>query len=161
MEYNKYLLTEDKYTKIIDRLWLGNVIGSQDENFIKTNNIKFIINTTPDLPNLFNNMFYLNINIKGKYINPNNKYFNIFTCFNEISDLIHKLISNNINIFIHCKFGHTRSAAFVCAYLIKYKKMSANQAITLIRTKRANTLYRDYVINSLVQFENKIYFSLI
>ncbi|MFK7824822.1 MAG: dual specificity protein phosphatase family protein [Oligoflexales bacterium] len=52
------------------------------------------------------------------------------------ADFIHSQISRGRNVFVHCKSGKGRSATMVAAYLIKYRNLSADEAITLVHSQR-------------------------
>ena len=100
--------------EILPNLWLGNYISSQDGIFLKKNNIKNIINVTPDFPNYFQRKInYLNIPIKDNKI-----YHDIFIFhLPYVFQFIENSLNNNQGILIHCKKGHKRSAVYVLLYL--------------------------------------------
>lgn len=43
------------------------------------------------------------------------------------------------NVYVHCKAGHGRSAMAIAAYLIKYKKMTVDQACQIIKESRPSS----------------------
>ncbi|NRA46567.1 MAG: dual specificity protein phosphatase family protein [Oligoflexales bacterium] len=52
------------------------------------------------------------------------------------ADFIHSQIKQGHNVFVHCKSGKGRSATMVAAYLIKYRNLSADEAIQLVYNQR-------------------------
>lgn len=54
--------------------------------------------------------------------------------------LLHQCKSENPNTLIHCRIGVSRSATFVIALLMKYKRMTLNEAFVFVHVRRLNTL---------------------
>ena len=104
----------------------------QDEKFLRDNNIKVIFNITNKFFEKDEQIEYYQIPLSDsdgpssikKFI----KYINIIDVINE------KLKDHNI--LVHCEMGMQRSAAIVAAYLMKYRKMSIDDSITHITTRR-------------------------
>ena len=62
-------------------------------------------------------------------------------------DFIHERIQNNEPVLVHCLAGMGRTGTILACYMIKYQKMSAEDAIQHIRENRHGS------IQSLVQEE--------
>lgn len=60
----------------------------------------------------------------------------IYQYFDVIADLIHSETEAKKSILVHCRCGVSRSVTLVCAYLIKYQKMPALDAIRHIQESR-------------------------
>jgi hypothetical protein len=156
---------EDNYNKITNNIWLGNKYAALDSKFIKKNNIKRIINITPNILNYnFPNVKYLRIPIETiKLKNKENKFKHIIIntkSFNKYNIMIYYFIEeglkNKENILIHCKKGHTRSAISLLYYLInKCKNITQKQIIKYIQNKRDNTFKNyTYIIYFTTDFNN-------
>ena len=134
-------LGEKDVSEIIPKLWLGNYKSALSRKFINKHNIKYIINVTKNIPNLFekDGIKYLNIKIND----IDTRYQNI----NDMLDLCNKFISDalqkNNGILVHCKKGHHRSASIVASYLIKNLKYDYVKAILLINSIRKCALSRN------------------
>jgi protein-tyrosine phosphatase len=50
--------------------------------------------------------------------------------------LIDTAVNAGKTVFVHCRNGHARSPSMVAAYLAKYKDMSLDEALKLIKEKR-------------------------
>ena len=55
-------------------------------------------------------------------------------------DFIHRRLENNEPVMVHCLAGLGRTGTILACYLIKYKKMSADDAITKIRKERSGSI---------------------
>lgn len=123
--------------RITDKIWLGNYADSSNENFIKNNNIKVIINCSKDLPFYFNNQ-----EVAYKYRIPvdddrqENSLYTMYLYLPKIVDIIKFHIKRNENIYVHCHAGMQRSACVVAAYLMAQYNMKHTDAIKYIKNHR-------------------------
>lgn len=145
----------EDYQMIIPRIYLGGSDGSKDGLFIKNKKISVIVNCTKDLPNHFEPLFIEPVESAPKEVQewiyhhlP--KYYRIpvddnmkdveIARFYEFSKNMIPTIVNDYhegkNIFIHCLAGAQRSAGFVCMLLMTLEKISMEDAIERITSKR-------------------------
>lgn len=121
----------DEPIQIIEGIYLGHLLNASNYNKLKELNIDTIINVTCELSNYYENDFkYYNILIKDEL----DSQFN-----NEIEnciDFIHKQISSNKKILVHCSQGRSRSVTIITAYLMKYNNLSFEQAYNFIKSKK-------------------------
>tara|TARA_Y100001978_G_C23439607_1_gene312359 strand:+ start:185 stop:604 length:420 start_codon:yes stop_codon:yes gene_type:complete len=125
-------MKETNATEIIPNLWLGDYFSSNDYNFIKQNNIKTIVNVTPNYPNVFNNIEYLRLPIRDRLIYSKYLKNNIKKCINFINEARLK----SYGVLVHCKRGHRRSATIVAYYLSYLNNISFNSAKKWIKYRR-------------------------
>jgi hypothetical protein len=122
---------------ILKNLWLGNMQAAKDIDFIKSNNIRFILNCTKDIPNFFQDsnvgIRYFRIPVDDSLMK---KDFIIMTdyLFNVVP-LLSRLLSNNVTVLVHCYAGMQRSACVVAALLVR-NKVPLQQAVSYIKNKR-------------------------
>ena len=119
---------------ITDNLYLGNC---NSRNYIYKYNISRIIEIGDEeeiknYPGIPENLKKLTINI------PDNRDVDILQYFEDIFSFIKQ---DDSNVLIHCKMGTSRSVAFVISYLIKYKNMSFEESLKLIKEKRNDNIY--------------------
>ena len=55
-------------------------------------------------------------------------------------DFIHTRITNNEPVMVHCLAGMGRTGTILACYLIKYQKMSANEATEKVRRERPGSI---------------------
>ena len=55
-------------------------------------------------------------------------------------DFIHRRITNNEPVMVHCLAGMGRTGTILACYLIKYQKMSANEATEKVRRERPGSI---------------------
>lgn len=140
--------------EIIPRLWLGNVRASQDEDFMRRENIDVIFNCTKDLPFLDQKGRYSSRTKDLPFLNEERrstmKQYRVPVDDNleeeEIRnmelwspEIAHKLLTqynNGHTILVHCYAGMQRSAACVAMLLIALKHMTAQEAMKYIKERR-------------------------
>lgn len=128
------ILMVNNYDQIVPNLWLGNLKGASDVNFIKNKNIKAIVNCTIDYPFYFDWIQQYRVPVNDNR-NPQNMG-KMFQYLDETVESIHKHIRRNEPVFVHCYFGAQRSATVVVAYIMKKFNLSKNKAIEFVKQKR-------------------------
>ena len=55
-------------------------------------------------------------------------------------DFIHRRVTNNEPVMVHCLAGLGRTGTLLACYLVKYQKMSADDAIRKVREERPGSI---------------------
>jgi hypothetical protein len=76
--------------------------------------------------------------------------------FEEAADYIHGALSKEQKVLVHCFAGKSRSATIMISYLIKYRNMTVDEALQLIRKKRAIAQPNLGFLRQLREYEKKI-----
>jgi protein tyrosine phosphatase len=125
-------------SRITPQLWLGNYLSSQDEEFIRQQNIAVVVNCSKDLP-------FLNLDGVYKYrvpVHDNLEMDEILSMeqyLKKILPLIHEHHEKGRVILIHCAAGVQRSAIVTLSYLHQYHIKDAQKAYDLVKSRRSVT----------------------
>ena len=107
--------------KVLPQIWIGNFRAAESKVFMEKEDIKAVINVTPNVPNYFNfnpDVEYLRIpthdSEKLRDFYQMYQYFPVSTEFIYKNALIEKK-----NILIHCSNGLQRAPTILAAYLMQ------------------------------------------
>ena len=82
--------------------------------------------------------------------------FDLQSYFPEITEFIHKSLTNQGTIVVHCLMGVSRSATAVMAYLIRFHGLSSEEAFEKVKEKRTVVGPNDGFMIQLKQYEKKL-----
>lgn len=94
-----------------------------------------IVNCTPKLENFHQHLQYFRVPINDKDKTYTDRYI-MEEYLRTAAEFIHSFLDDKKRVMVHCMAGITRSSTVVAAYLIIHKKMSYEDAIKYIRSKR-------------------------
>ena len=122
--------------EIIPNLWLGSRLAPINQQLIKDNNIKLIINCTKDID------YYVDPNVQTirlaiNDLNTDEANQILRESIDSLTFLIDLYLKNNMGVLVHCYAGVQRSATVVLCYLIKYKHLQLQMAKTIMKDKRS------------------------
>ncbi len=69
--------------------------------------------------------------------------------FNEALNTLAGLIASGKKVYVHCTMGYSRSLMLIIAYLIKFKNMEKEVAISLVKEKRPELVMKKYMYDIL------------
>ncbi|CAD8154271.1 unnamed protein product [Paramecium octaurelia] len=110
-------------------LWLGDCESVFNAEFLKSKGIRTVITVATGLKLKLDGIVHHIIEILDSETANISRYFQI----------ANEWIERGLNIgavLVHCMAGISRSAAIVISYLIEKKKMSYNQALSFVKSKR-------------------------
>lgn len=127
-----------EYARVSDSLFIGSKCAVFDEHFLKTNNIKLIINVSNyDYKNNYNILTLAVKNIPDITYDTheeNAKYAQqLKDIMRDIAHNIHINTTIGNGVLVHCEMGMNRSALCIAIYLILYENKSAKEAILDIK----------------------------
>ena len=127
----------DNFSWLVDDKLAGSAIPtSKDEiNWLHEQGVKSIV-TVREEPldeNWVGEMKYL-------HVHSNDMGVPTFDDLKESVDFIHNRIEDNEPVMVHCLAGLGRTGTILACYLIKYEKMSAEDAIQHVREKRHGSI---------------------
>jgi protein-tyrosine phosphatase len=139
----------EKYSKITDKIYLGNYQAAKDKDLFSTKKIKAVLNCTRDIPHYFirdKDIEYMRIAVEDSL---KDKDFDLMYQYMPcIVEFIHKHVYiQKHNILVHCHAGRQRSAIAVAAYLVAKYNMTPHEACKLILEKRSEAFHYGKSLN--------------
>jgi len=115
------------FDKIMDNIYLGDIIAADNINLLKDNNIKIVISCIFEKYKRDDQIIYYDFSIND---DRNEDIYSVFEKTN-------KVISENQgkNILIHCQNAVSRSVTILLAYLL-YTGINLKDGIKLLKEKR-------------------------
>lgn len=122
--------------EIVDKVWLGSF--AQAKEFVKEHaDHVFVLNCTQDLPMLSDHGMRLPVHDDGS----RESSVNMLIALPHLVDTIHATINQGTHVVVHCLAGQQRSPAVVCAYLMKHRGYSLEDAIHFLRHKKKDAFF--------------------
>ncbi|KAF9579834.1 dual specificity phosphatase 12 [Lunasporangiospora selenospora] len=117
--------------EIVPGLFLSGSQAAQNREILNENGITHVIQVTDILTPKFPGEFiYKLITV------PDLDETNLIKHFAATYKFIQEAIDNGKKVLVHCMAGASRSVTIVCAYLMKTKQISTEEAIALVRELR-------------------------
>ncbi|KAL7988234.1 hypothetical protein Chor_007153 [Crotalus horridus] len=139
--------------QILPNLYLGCARDSANMDTLAKLGIHYILNVTPNLPNLFEK----NGDFQYKQIPISDHWSqNLSQFFPEAIDFIDEALSRNCGILVHCLAGISRSVTVTVAYLMQKLNLSLNDAYDLVKRKKSNISPNFNFMGQLLDFEKSL-----
>ena len=142
----------DECNMIVPNLYLGNILGANNTEFLINNNIQSIVNCTKNEPfnEYFDNKYKHRLAIDDSRDDENISIFKreIIHAINFID----KSIEEDKAVYVHCYWGLMRSATVVAGYLIKKYNLTTEEAINIIKEQRPKALVSYYNFNEVLKY---------
>ena len=119
----------DCINKITDKIYLGDIDGAREINYLKKQGIKYIINLAGTM---FSPEYEEGLFTRKMIEIMDFPKENIFQYFKECIDFIEKADK----IYIHCMAGVSRSASIVIAYIMWKEHKNYNEAFAFVKKYR-------------------------
>ncbi|XP_043259179.1 dual specificity protein phosphatase Mpk3 isoform X2 [Colletes gigas] len=144
---------KDFPVEILPHLYLGNAANSEDREALARHRIQYILNVTPDLPNVFENagsIKYMQIPISDHWSQ------NLASFFPQAIQFIEEARSSDKGVLVHCLAGVSRSVTITVAYLMHKCSLSLNDAFNLVRSRKSNVAPNFHFMEQLHSFEKEL-----
>ena len=127
----------DNFSWIIEEKLAGSAIPTSKEeiDWIKQEGVKSIV-TIREEP--LEDEWIKDINYL--HVHSNDMGIPEFNDLVSATDFIHRRITENEQVMVHCLAGLARTGTILACYLIKYENMSADAAIEKIREERHGSI---------------------
>ncbi|XP_028923635.1 dual specificity protein phosphatase 9 [Ornithorhynchus anatinus] len=139
--------------QILPHLYLGSARDSANMDTLAKLGIRYILNVTPNLPNLFEkdgDFHYKQIPISDHWSQ------NLSQFFPEAIEFIDEAVSQNCGVLVHCLAGISRSVTVTVAYLMQKLHLSLNDAYDLVKRKKSNISPNFNFMGQLLDFEQSL-----
>nr|XP_057931393.1 dual specificity protein phosphatase 6 [Doryrhamphus excisus] len=139
--------------EILPHLYLGCAKDSTNLDVLEEYGIKYILNVTPNLPNLFENageFKYKQIPISDHWSQ------NLSQFFPEAIGFIDEARGQKCGILVHCLAGISRSVTVTVAYLMQKLNLSMNDAYDIVKMKKSNISPNFNFMGQLLDFERTL-----
>lgn len=73
----------------------------------------------------------------------------------QVLEQIHDALTNNQRVLVHCYAGINRSCSLVACYLMKYRNMTANEAVRFLQTRHCDAFYGTSTNHIAIAFSNE------
>ncbi|KAL1766068.1 dual specificity protein phosphatase 9 [Sigmodon hispidus] len=139
--------------QILPNLYLGCARDSANLESLAKLGIRYILNVTPNLPNLFEkngDFHYKQIPISDHWSQ------NLSQFFPDAITFIDEALSQNCGVLVHCMAGVSRSVTVTVAYLMQKLHLSLNDAYDLVKRKKSNISPNFNFLGQLLDFEHSL-----
>lgn len=138
--------------RVMDNLYIGNMIAARSKDILKAYNIKHIIQVSNDFqPPYADTYHYLWINV------PDDLNTNLYEFFDGTYNFIEKYLKKYEPVLIHCAAGVSRSGTILIAYLMKKFAISYKDALEMARYVRPCINPNESFVHQLKIYENEVY----
>jgi protein-tyrosine phosphatase len=125
----------DHHNEIIpNKVWLGDISTAMDYEWLKAKGITHVVGVlsfdSKDVVFFPSDFFYITVNVHDNTSTNLLKYWPYTTKF------MHDALASGGKIYVHCKFGRSRSVATLAAFLIAEYCLHPSQALSMIRSNR-------------------------
>lgn len=121
--------------KVIDGLFMGDILASQDLEFINMNEVNYVVNTSIELPNNFESygIEYLNLNWTQNTQSP---LFKSFSEFEKSYKFVKSKLDNKECVLVVSTYGKNRCCTFLTLYLMMRFRWSFGMTVQFIKSRR-------------------------
>ncbi|XP_069499295.1 dual specificity protein phosphatase 7 [Ambystoma mexicanum] len=139
--------------QILPYLYLGSAKDSSNLDVLGKYGIKYILNVTPNLPNMFEH----DGDFKYKQIPISDHWSqNLSQFFPDAIAFIDEARSNKCGVLVHCLAGISRSVTVTVAYLMQKLNLSLNDAYDFVKRKKSNISPNFNFMGQLLDFERTL-----
>ncbi|XP_029633302.1 dual specificity protein phosphatase 7-like [Octopus sinensis] len=139
--------------QVLPNLFLGNAKNSQELSLLKQNGIKYILNVTANMPNMFekdDSFKYMQIPINDHWSQ------NLSIFFPKAIEFIEEGLSQDYGVLVHCLAGISRSVTVTVAYLMQKMSITLNDAYDRVKKCKPNISPNINFMGQLLDFEKSL-----
>jgi protein-tyrosine phosphatase len=153
-----------KGKEILPNLFIGSKRVAQNREWLDLNNIKYILNTSREVGNFFDQDFVYKRYIL-KDLSQNSKIFCRILVQDSTDEVLKEHFEGalefihqgrnlqNGGVLVHCSEGKSRSVSFTIAYLMKHENYNLKNAVEHVVAKHPTIRINDGFKRQLMDFE--------
>jgi protein phosphatase slingshot len=147
----QYMRNDGVPAEILPGFYLGSIGAAFNRKVLQEASVGHILCCCDNVKEAFPNVFkYRMLKLLDRADEDITRYFD------ETAEYIHEILSKGEKVLVHCFAGKSRSTTIMISYLIKYHKMTVNQALQTIREKRPVAQPNMGFLKQLRLYEKKI-----
>lgn len=125
--------------EVVPGLWLGSRYAALNPDYLKEKRISAVFNCTKDIPfeSVVRRQYRVPVDDNLQEAEIRNLELWSYEVVYKIMSEHRRAAAEGTGVLVHCAAGMQRSAASVAMYLIATQRMTTDQAITFIRSKRS------------------------
>lgn len=121
--------------KVIDGLFMGDILASQDLEFMTMNDVNNVVNTSIELPNTFESygVEYHNLNWAQNFQSP------LFKSYSDLEfsfKFVQKCLESKKCVLVVSTYGKNRCGSFLALYLMMRFRWSFGMTVQFIQSRR-------------------------
>lgn len=146
----KVKITNLEPTQILPCLYIGAKKDALNIEKLKSLGIKSVVNVTKDCPNAFEDQInYLQIPVDDQWSQD------LMCHFDKACEFIDRYRKLNQPVLVHCLAGISRSPSITIAYVMRDQKLSLNDALNFVKSKRPAIAPHLDFLGELISYENR------
>jgi len=147
----QYMRSDGVPAEVLPGFYLGSIGAAFNRKILQEQSVGHILCCCDDVKEAYPTVFkYRMLKLLDKPDEDITRYFD------ETGEYIHEILSKGEKVLIHCFAGKSRSTTIMISYLIKYHKMSVDEALKLIREKRSVAQPNMGFLKQLRLYEKKL-----
>jgi len=147
----QYMRTDGVPAEVLPGFYLGSIGAAFNCKILQEREVGHILCCCDNVKEAYPNVFkYRMLKLLDKPDEDITRYFD------ETAEYIHEILSKGERVLVHCFAGKSRSTTIMISYLIKYHKMTVDQALKTIREKRSVAQPNMGFLKQLRLYEKKI-----
>lgn len=132
-------------------IFIGSMETARDLNFLRRNDIKLIVNCTRDVPFYSRGVAGIRLAIDDSPAESDTFLRDV----PAVCQAIDQYVARGGNVLVHCAAGISRSASTCAAYLIMYNGMTAQQAISFIKSRKPECFGGNVFVKALSRLRRR------
>ena len=145
------LVQTQPMTHIIDGLFIGSESNAKNLDELTSEDIRYIVNVTSHVP-LYHREHLHYCHLPA----DDSQKQNLLEYFDQAYAFIQQAMEKNEKVLVHCVAGISRSPAIVIGFLMRYAKMTMNDAYHFVKRKRTIVSPNLNFMGQLLEYERKL-----